>query len=124
MNKKDIEGWLEDYRNAIRSMDTERWVGRFAEDATVEDPVGGPVHKGREQLVKFFNGVKKFSKLLDMRAEFTVITPPEAVVKFAVCNTTQKGFEVKFEGVGHYKFNEDGKMIKMRAFWDPASLGK
>lgn len=121
MDKKQIEQWLEEYRDAIRSMDTETWVGKYAEDATVEDPVGGPVHKGHEQLANFFNGVKKISKQIVMEPQFSVIAPPEAVVKFVATNTTQKGFDISFDGVGYYKFGEDGKLIQMRAFWD---LGK
>jgi steroid delta-isomerase len=118
MDKKDIEKWLEEYRDAIRSMDTETWVGKFAEDATAEDPVGGPVHKGHERLRAFFGGVRKYSKLLDMQPEFTVVAPPEAVVKWTVTNTTVKDAKIKFGGIGYYKFREDGKLLQMRAFWD------
>ena len=124
MNKKDIEGWLEAYRETIRSMDTDRWVAHYAEDGTAEDPVGGPVHKGPEALTQFFDGVKKISKRLDMQPQLTVVSPPEAVVKWTVTNTTVKGFDLTFEGIGYYKFNEDGKLVQMRAFWDPEKIGK
>jgi steroid delta-isomerase len=118
MEKKDIEKWLKEYRDAIRSMETDRWVGKFAEDATVEDPVGGPVHTGHDQLRAFFDGVRKHSKLLDMQPEFTVIAPPEAVIKFSVTNFTHSNAKIKFGGIGYYKFREDGKLIQMRAFWE------
>lgn len=124
MKKQEIEARLAEYREALETMETDRWVGQYAENATVEDPVGGPVHSGHDQLRTFFEGVRKNFKLLTIQPELTVIAPPEAAIKATVSGTTTKDFELKFSLISTYKFRDDGKVLQMRAFWDPSELGK
>ncbi len=124
MTKKEIEQQLEQYREALKAMDADKWLGHYAEDATVEDPVGGPVFAGRDQLQKFFTGVQKNFKQLHIKPELTVILPPETAIKGSVTGITVKDVEVSFTLIATYKFRDDGRIVQMRAFWDPEELGK
>ena len=124
MNRKDIERRLAEYIEALKSMETDQWVGQYSETATVEDPVSGPVHTGPDQLRAFFEGVRKNFRLLQIKPEMTVILPPEAAVKAEVFGITKTGVELTFDLIATYKFAEDGKVQQMRAFWDPVALAK
>ncbi|MFB3813384.1 MAG: nuclear transport factor 2 family protein [Terriglobales bacterium] len=124
MKKSDIERRLAEYRDALRSMQTDAWVSQFAEDGSVEDPVGMPAHRGHEALRTFFDGVRKNFKLLDLTPELVVVAPPEAVVKWSTRGVTAAGAEITFQGVSTYTFREDGKVQQMRAFWDVNELGR
>jgi hypothetical protein len=118
MTKAEIEARLAQYRDALRSMNTERWVAEYAEDGVVLDPVGGPPHRGHKELADFFNGVRQNFKLLDMTPQFQVFTPPGAVVKWSVRAVPVQGPEFIFEGISTYRFREDGKLTQMHAYWD------
>jgi steroid Delta-isomerase len=124
MKKAEIEERLKQYRDSLRTMETDRWIGEYAEDATVEDPVGGPVHAGHEQMRAFFNGVRKGFKLLDIQPEMTVIAPPEAAVRARVRGVTTNDRELFFDLIATYKLREDGKFVQMRAYWDAGELAK
>jgi len=124
MTKKEIEQQLEQYREALKTMDADKWLSHYAEDATVEDPVGGPVFSGRDQLQKFFKGVQKNFKQLHIKPELTIIVPPEAAIKGSVTGITVKDIEVSFTLIATYKFDDEGRVVQMRAFWDPEELGK
>lgn len=118
MTKTELEVRLKEYRESLASMIVECWVGEFAENGTVEDPVGGPEVSGTEELKKFFKQVCKTFTTLQLTPEFEVIVPPEASVKWSTLGITHSGKKVTFEGISSFKFNEEGKIIQMRAFWD------
>jgi steroid Delta-isomerase len=124
MTKEEINRWLSEYRDSLKSMVTDRWVGHYAPDAIVEDPVGGPEFKGHEQLRAFFEGVREIFRHLEMFPEHIIETPPEAAVKFYALAETHAGKKLRFEGISTYIFNEDGKLSRMRAYWNAEELAK
>jgi steroid Delta-isomerase len=124
MTRAEIEVRLKEYVDSLRSMETERFVKEYAPEGTAEDPVGGPVIVGHENLTAFFNGVKKGMKLLDLTPELIIIAPPEAAVKWKTRGVMQNDKEAFFNGITLFKFAEDGKILQMRAFWDPREVAK
>ena len=123
MTREQIERRLEEYRAALRSMDPDRWVGMFAEDAEVQDPVGGQVHRGHGQVRAFFMEVRRRRKLLDMIPEASYITPPNgAAVMWSLRAVQRSGSDVTLKGISTYEFREDGKLTRMLVYWssDPA----
>jgi steroid delta-isomerase len=123
MTREQIERRLEEYRAALRSMDPDRWVGMFAEDAEVQDPVGGQVHRGHGQVRAFFMEVRRRRKLLDMIPEASYITPPNgAAVMWSLRAVQRSGPDVTLKGISTYEFREDGKLTRMLVYWssDPA----
>ena len=123
MTREQIERRLEEYRAALRSMDPDRWVGMFAEDAEVHDPVGGQVHRGHGQVRAFFMEVRRRRKLLDMIPEASYITPPNgAAVMWSLRAVQRSGPDVTLKGISTYGFREDGKLTRMLVYGssDPA----
>lgn len=117
MTREQIERRLEEYRAALRSMDPDRWVGMFAEDAALQDPVGGPVHRGQGQIRAFFMGVRRRRKLLDMIPEASYITPPNgAAVLWSLRAVQRSSPDVALKGISTYEFREDGKLTRMLVY--------
>ncbi|CAB4772243.1 unannotated protein [freshwater metagenome] len=90
----------------------------YADDATVEDPVGTDVRRGREAILEFYGGLE------GMEASTTLhqvkIAAGEAVFSFElVTKVGDKSYTVA--PIDHMVFDEDGKITAMRAFWDPAT---
>ena len=90
----------------------------YADDATVEDPVGTEVRRGREAILEFYGGLE------GMEASTTLhqvkIAAGEAVFSFElVTKVGDKSYTVA--PIDHMVFDEDGKITAMRAFWDPAT---
>ncbi|NNE73026.1 MAG: SnoaL-like domain-containing protein [Acidimicrobiales bacterium] len=108
-----------DNRDAIRQYvallgqpEVEQLVDLFADDATVEDPVGSELRVGREALLEFYG------TLPDMvdRAEISGPmggTDTEIAFNFTVHATG--GLEMQIIDV--MAFDDDGKITSMRAFW-------
>lgn len=117
MTQEQIRQWLDDYWDVLRSMDTDRWVDLYSDDATVEDPVGGPIFRGKAELRRFFEGVKRHMKLLDLAPEAIYLTPPQAAVHFSTRAVPQQGPEFVLRGIVTYAFDDNGKVTQMRAFW-------
>ena len=124
MQKEQLERRLTEYMAAIRSMETDRWVGEFAENATVEDPVGTPEVRGHEQLRTFFDGVRKRLRLLDVAPEFVVVSGSEAAVRWSATSFTHNDLTAKFPGISAFKFREDGKILQLRAYWDAKDVAR
>ena len=117
MTRDQMLQWLNEYWDVLRSMDTDRWVDLYTDDASVEDPVGDPIFRGKSELRRFFDGVKRSMKLLDLSPETIFFAPPQAAVHFAARAVPQKGPEFVLRGIVTYAFNESGKVTQMRAYW-------
>jgi steroid delta-isomerase len=117
MNREHMLRWLNGYWDVLRSMDTDRWVDLYTDDATVEDPVGGPVFQGKAELRRFFDGLKRGVHLLDLSPEKIVFAPPHAAVHFATRVVPRRGPEFVLRGIVTYVFEASGKVTQMRAYW-------
>jgi steroid delta-isomerase len=89
----------------------------YAEDATLEDPVGcGEVHIGRQAIEGFYKnveGAEVKSELLSFRAGGT-----EAAFMFAL---TVAG-AMRIEVIEVMAFNNDGEITSMKAYWGPENV--
>lgn len=99
------------------SDDRDGWLGLFAEDATVEDPVGSDVHRGKEAIGAFWD----LSHGLADRITLT----PTAYVK-VVGNEAAFAMDVRMESGGSTSemgvidvmtFDDDARITSQRAFW-------
>jgi steroid delta-isomerase len=117
MNREELEGLIKGYFETVRSMEMERLITFFAEDATLEEPVGRPAAAGHDQIRRLLKGTSKIFNRFDMNTDFIRLIPPEAVVKWTTVAETHGGLEVSFQGISYFKFRDDGKILQMRAFW-------
>ena len=94
-------------------------VGLYAEDGTVEDPVGGEVHIGREAIRGFYSKIptgNNQTELFTLRA-----LGQEAAFYWAL--TIELGDDrMKIEIISTMTFNDDGKIASMKAYWGPENV--
>lgn len=106
LNEKDLEGILELY----------------AEDGTVEDPVGSKVVKGKTALRKFYSGAVTIDLSLT-RTGPVRIAGLEVAFPFQL-RMDVEGVKMVTDIIDVFRFDEDGKIISMRAFWGESNRRK
>jgi steroid Delta-isomerase len=92
----------------------------YAMDATVEDPIGSPVHKGREAIRAFYAQSMKTGAKLTLDGPVRVVGD-YAVFPFSV-HLEFGGKKMRIDVIDTFKFDGDGKVAEMRAFWGPTNM--
>lgn len=88
----------------------------YADDATVEDPVGSQVHSGIEAIVAFYQ------QALASGAKLSLSQP----IRVAG-NSVAFAFDVNMPGmtispIDVFEVNADGKVQSMKAYWGDANI--
>lgn len=115
------------YYLAVRGLDVDEYVSHFGENASMEDPVGAGAVRGLDAVAATYQVAVSSFTVLDMR-EQDVFTPDgtnEAAVRWTATLTLYDGVTVlgPFNGITTFKFNNDGSIRELRAFWDPSVIG-
>lgn len=112
-----LQGFVQRYLDTAATGSAADVAALYAEDATLEDPVGGgEVHIGRQAIAGFYKnveGVEVTTELLSFRAGGS-----EAAFVFAI---TVAG-TMRIEPIEIMAFNADGQITSMRAFWGPSDI--
>ena len=94
-------------------------VELYADDATVEDPVGGEVHIGRRAIHGFYSAVENVQReceLVTLR-----VAGNEAAFQFRL--TVKAGdSRMLIEPIDVMVFGDDGKVTAMKAYWSADSV--
>jgi steroid delta-isomerase len=91
----------------------------YAENATVEDPVGAPMIRGREAIGEFYRFAMQAGARLKL--EGTVRATGDYVA-FPIVVVFNDAAEKRIEAIDTFRFNEAGQIVEMRAFWGPANM--
>jgi steroid Delta-isomerase len=103
---------------AVREGRREDWLGSFADDARVEDPVGHvPPIVGQQALAQFWDlGIAPLTSVrFDVSREWEA--GEEAMLLATVTVVAPNGTEVSYDGTFNYTI-EDARIVSLRAFWD------
>ncbi|CAN5794634.1 nuclear transport factor 2 family protein [soil metagenome] len=92
----------------------------YADDATLEDPVGGgEVHIGRQAIAGFYKSLEAgdiSTELLQIR-----VGGHEAAFIFAITVTAGET-KMRIEPIETMVFNSEGKIASMKAYWSPTDV--
>lgn len=94
-------------------------VELYADDATVEDPVGGEVHIGRQAIHGFYsavNDVQRECELVSLR-----VAGNEAAFQFRLTITAGE-HRMVIEPIDVMVFDDRGKVTAMKAYWSAADV--
>ena len=94
-------------------------VELYADDATVEDPVGGEVHIGRQAIHGFYsavNDVQRDCELVSLR-----VAGNEAAFQFRI-TVTAGDHRMLIEPIDVMVFDDQGKVAAMKAYWSAADV--
>ncbi|HEX2795328.1 MAG TPA: nuclear transport factor 2 family protein [Croceicoccus sp.] len=103
------------YVDAFARDDADAVVALFAEDAVVEDPVGGHRLHGRDQFVPFFEGTVGSGAKITLDGPIR-LGPDYAAFAFHV-NLDWEGTPMRIDVIDVFRFDEAGKIAHMQAFW-------
>lgn len=120
LTSEQIEAVIEDAFAGLAAFDAQRVANHFAPDAVLEDPVGTPPFHGREAIAAYlgtfptlFSDLKLYSLDIKVRGQ-------EAAVTWRFRFKTRTGNVFFLEGIGFFKFNQEGKIQTEREFFDLA----
>jgi steroid delta-isomerase len=94
-------------------------MGIYADDCSVEDPVGSPVKQGRAAVQEFYQGAMSMGVKLQLQSEIR-IAGNEAAFAFTGEVDTGSGI-MSFRPIDVMTFNDEGKVTSMRAFFGPSN---
>jgi steroid Delta-isomerase len=94
-------------------------VALFADDATVEDPVGSEPRVGRQAIHAFFSTLKDLQReaeLISLR-----VCGHEAAFQFAITFSAGDG-QMRLEPIDTVVFDSDGKITSLRSYFSPSDV--
>ena len=94
-------------------------VDLYAEDGTVEDPVGGEVHIGREAIRGFYSMIPKGDNATEL---FTLRALGQEAAFYWALTVEIGGNRLRIEIISTMTFTGDGKIASMKAYWGPEDM--
>jgi steroid delta-isomerase len=92
----------------------------YATDATVEDPVGGEVHIGRQAIHGFYSnvpGTNNETEVVTLRA-----LGSEVAFFWRLIVDLGEGGKMTIEIISVMTFDDEGKIASMKAYWGPDNI--
>ena len=110
------------YFERFNAHDRTGYVGLYAPDATLEDPVGSEVRHGREQIGEFWDAVQAMTENVTLvPVGEPCVAAGEAAFHFTIVNVLG-GETYVMDAIDVMTFDDDGAITTMRAFWDAADM--
>jgi len=107
--------------------DKESWLGLFAEDAFLADPVGksmldpdGKGHQGKAAIERFWDSVIAKANLTLVASQR--IPCDNTCVAVLQATNDLGGIKTVIDMVGLYEVNEEGKLSSLKVYWDFSEL--
>lgn len=120
MSKNPKLAAVEQYISALNNRDMAAITDLYADDATIEDPVGSDPIQGQDAIIRFYEVA--FSSGISARLEGAVrLAANHAVFPFVVELNPGNG-EMRIEVIDQFTFNDDNKVIAMKAFWGEQNM--
>ena len=118
---EQIRATAQSYVDALVAGDLEAVMALYADDATVEDPVGGGnVHEGAEAIRAFYSSVtalKIEAKVLETR-----VCGNDLLFNFEITTHFDGGSKATINVWDLMVHNDQGKVASMRAYWTPENM--
>jgi steroid delta-isomerase len=103
-------------------MDPNAVAEAFAPDGVSNDPVGSPPHEGRDAIRQFIQAATAALEKIESTADSVFIAGNCAAFKWSMQLTSKRGERVAVEGIDVIQVNEQGKIKRLDAYWDPAQV--
>jgi steroid delta-isomerase len=91
----------------------------YTDDATIEDPVGSDVRRGRGAVHKFYAAIENLSKETEL---VTLRAAGNEIAFWWRMTVNAGGSRTRLEPISVMRFDADAKITSMRAFWSPADV--
>jgi steroid delta-isomerase len=112
---------MERYLDRVAARDVDGVLALFAEDVSVEDPVGGPpgTHVvGRERVDAFFRKGFAHSRPTPRPTGAIRTTAADQAAMPFVLELDLGGARCEIDVIDVMRFDAEGRIVELRAFWD------
>jgi steroid delta-isomerase len=120
-DQEQIERTVAEYLRAGRDGDRDAWLGLFADDATLEDPVGTDVVRGRAELEAFWDRTLGRTEAFDNALRELRVAGDSAAFLFDLF-ITWKGTMYVVSPIDVQTYDHEGRITSMRAYWNPDDM--
>lgn len=107
------------YIETVSAGDLDGILSLYAEDATLEDPVGSAPVVGHAAIRAFYERATKMGIRLEPTGPVR-IAGDEAAFPFRV--STVGGPKMTIDVIDVFRFDEAGKVVSMRAYWGKENM--
>lgn len=108
---------VDQYIEAFAKADISLIQSLFAEDATVEDPVGSAVREGMAVITEFYKGA------FEAGAKLVLNGKPRCAGNSVAFSFDVIMGNMKISPIDVFVLNEAGKVQSMKAYWGPENIG-
>ncbi len=105
----------ERYPEMVTKGDVEGIVELYSDDATIEDPIGSELHRGRDAIRAFYEAAANAKVIMKLTGPVRV-AGNEAATPLVVL-IGPEGQQQALDIISAMVFDEKGKITSMRAFW-------
>ena len=116
-----IRSTADTYVSSLIAGDLEGVMGLYAEDATVEDPVGGgTIHDGAAAIREFYASVVALK--IDAKVLETRVCGNDLLFNFEITTHFDGGSKATINVWDLMTHDDQGKVVAMRAYWTPENM--
>lgn len=121
VTEQQMKQAMQAYIDAFNRDDPEGVIALYADDATVEDPVGKPPLVGKAKIADFYRMAMKTGAKLALAAPIRASHGGAAAMAFDVKLNMPQGKAV-IRVIDVMTFNERGQFKSMQAYWGPSDM--
>jgi steroid Delta-isomerase len=123
MNEQSMKQAMQAYIDRYNADDLDGVVGLYADDATVEDPVGTPAKAGKAAIRDFYKFAMTTGARLTLAAPIRASHGNSAAMAFDV-KLNYQGSAMTIRVIDVMSFDAGGKFASMKAYWGPSDMIK
>lgn len=121
VTEQQMKQAMQAYIDAFNRVDAAGIVALYADDATIEDPVGSPVMQGRAAIETFYTAAIATGAKLKLAAPIRGSHGNSAAMAFDVELQMPQG-PALIRVIDVMSFDAAGRFASMRAFWGPGDM--
>lgn len=119
--EQQMRAAMQEYIDAFNRVDADGIIALYADNATVEDPVGSEPKRGIGEIAEFYRMAIKTGAKLKLAAPIRASHGNAAAMAFDVHLTMENGPAV-IQVIDVMTFDEAGKFLSMKAYWGPGDM--
>ena len=120
LSAADVTTIVKGYLRALESGDVDAIVSLYAEDATLEDPVGSTPVVGHAAIRAFYAKAQDMHPRIKLTGAVRV-AGRECAFAFAV-TVTYQGQRITIHPIDTFRFDAAGRIAQMRAYFGQANI--
>jgi steroid Delta-isomerase len=118
-----LRNTLDAYFAAIAARDPQRIASIFATDGEIEDPVGHPVRRGREEVAAMFAaGVAALASHVEIKVLAAMTSGNSIAAHWLMTARGKAGRDLEAEGIDVIQVNDDGLIMRAEGYWNAAAF--